>query len=306
MTTAFVSVPSTALNMRLLRAAQVPWYSAMTTWWLFGLVVSLKILLGRFDRRQLQAALTKQRNRLHGVSFQQDKEFFYSDYSSLKELHVDFMADCGDGWVSSRAASAATPLCCLECFVLLPSVSILVTRLRECWRSQSFVLRPKCETRGRTTTSRCRGLVFCSLVETWRTCFGSFSCTFVRTQWLLWTLDRYPAPSAESYEQRLFRVFEDAMPPPRNYDPVRVPQGCYVDHARLGSCTCRDISFRCSAIFQSKSPRFREDAQTCRSMTGLCALPFRATTTGWTGWSASSGIFAAETGWVVGYFRRYG
>ena len=86
---------------------QVAWYSAMTTWWLFGLLLSLKILLGRFDMRHLQAALSNRRRRLGSGGTGSDSGGYFDDYHTCSELHVDFMADCGDGCVCSHGCRRA-------------------------------------------------------------------------------------------------------------------------------------------------------------------------------------------------------
>lgn len=51
----------------------------------------------------------------------------------------------------------------------------------------------------------------------------------------------YPNPSDYSYEKRLFRPFEDALPPPRHYHPGRVvlhKPDLPPDHPAFSLCDC--------------------------------------------------------------------
>ncbi|KAF0700957.1 Aste57867_8527 [Aphanomyces stellatus] len=68
----------------------VPWYSMFMFDTGFQLLISLKIFLGRFDRRSMQAALHPNY-----------KEYLFDHSSEKDELWFDFMADCGDGFNSS-------------------------------------------------------------------------------------------------------------------------------------------------------------------------------------------------------------
>uniref|UniRef100_A0A061SNC4 Calcineurin-like metallo-phosphoesterase superfamily protein isoform 1 n=1 Tax=Tetraselmis sp. GSL018 TaxID=582737 RepID=A0A061SNC4_9CHLO len=48
----------------------------------------------------------------------------------------------------------------------------------------------------------------------------------------------YPNPSDYTYENRLFRPFEDALPPPRHYHPGRVVDDLPPEHPAFGLCDC--------------------------------------------------------------------
>ncbi|KAG9397865.1 hypothetical protein AC1031_016519 [Aphanomyces cochlioides] len=68
----------------------VPWYSMFMFDTGFQLLISLKIFLGRFDKRAMQAALHPNY-----------REYMFDHLADKDELWFDFMADCGDGFNSS-------------------------------------------------------------------------------------------------------------------------------------------------------------------------------------------------------------
>ncbi|ETV93544.1 hypothetical protein, variant 8 [Aphanomyces invadans] len=68
----------------------VPWYSMFMFDTGFQLLISLKIFLGRFDKRTMQAALHPNY-----------KDYLFDHLAEKDDVWFDFMADCGDGFNSS-------------------------------------------------------------------------------------------------------------------------------------------------------------------------------------------------------------
>merc|ERR1711871_1468181 len=80
----------------------VSWYSMALAITGLDVVVALKLFLGRFDIRTQQVAIERDEGfqKRCGDHTGSSKSFFF-DHSDRKEISVDFMADCGDGFNSS-------------------------------------------------------------------------------------------------------------------------------------------------------------------------------------------------------------
>ncbi|EQC35107.1 hypothetical protein SDRG_07341 [Saprolegnia diclina VS20] len=78
----------------------VPWYSMFVFDTAFELLISLKIFLGRFDMRAMQAAIHPNY-----------EDYMFDHLAEKDDLWLDFMGDCGDGFNSSYqvARSLAQP-----------------------------------------------------------------------------------------------------------------------------------------------------------------------------------------------------
>lgn len=157
----------------------VPWYSMFLFDTAFELLISLKVFLGRFDQRAMQKTL-----------YPHERDYVFDHLANRRELWLDFMADCGDGFNSSYqiARLLAQPTLEVDCPVptAAPSAS---------------------------STTRKTPTVFAKRV-------------FPRGDALVIGGDlAYPHPDPESYETRLWRCFEYAMKPPAEYDPAAISTG---------------------------------------------------------------------------------
>ena len=180
----------------------VTWYALVTSYTVVDLIISLKLFLGRFDMRTLQAALpysiqqpnerqTKQAPKLVQNAFKQKSAakhrpgseydnnesvmpFYYGQFENADVgdgFWFDWQADCGDGW---------NPTYQIARVMAQPSLSVSIKR------------------RGRAATN----------------------IVLPRPKLLIIGGDlAYPSPTEETYENRLFRPYECAMPPPPHYDP---------------------------------------------------------------------------------------
>jgi hypothetical protein len=170
------------------------------------LLIHLKLFVGRFDMRTLQAALPddyiyhskqekEERERAASLSylsssipaslpafppsssssapFSSSTPFYYSYLSQQNDIWFDFMSDCGDGWNSSYQVAR---------FLSQPYLSVPI----------------KSKVRG-------KGRVY-------------KQCRLPRGKVLLIGGDlAYPNPTEQTYEQRFFRPFECALPPPLSH-----------------------------------------------------------------------------------------
>ncbi|TMW64187.1 hypothetical protein Poli38472_012809 [Pythium oligandrum] len=138
---------------------------------------------------------------LQRALYPDDDAFYFDHLASKNELWLDFMADCGDGFNSSYqiARLLAQPELEVECPEELLNPA------------QSSSKNSKRKSKKQTVKK-----------------------VFPRGDTLLIGGDlAYPHPDSESYEQRLWRCFEYAMKPPRDYDPEAIstnkpylPEGC--------------------------------------------------------------------------------
>lgn len=164
----------------------VPWYSMFLFDTAFQLLISFKVFLGRFDQRAMQKALTPD-----------DAEYLFDHLAERDDLWLDFMADCGDGFNSSYqiARMLAQPTLEVDC-----EEEVAESEYESEDNSKAADSPKKKKPRMR-----------------------KFKRTFPRGEALVIGGDlAYPHPDAESYETRLFRCFEYAMRPPRDYDPQAI------------------------------------------------------------------------------------
>eukprot|EP00210_Caulerpa_lentillifera_P006894 g6591.t1 len=146
----------------------VPWYcgtSADLIKMSFDLTVSLKLFLGRFDMRMMEAATSN----VWSQGPHDGDGFTFLKFRNQDELVFDFFADTGDGGNSTYCIARA-----------LASPSLRVNNH------------------------------FCEKLDS--------SLFLPRAELLLLGGDlAYPSPSSESYAQRLFSPFHDAMPGPTEH-----------------------------------------------------------------------------------------
>ncbi|CAD7700191.1 unnamed protein product, partial [Ostreobium quekettii] len=175
----------------------VPWYcgtSADLVKVFIDLAVSLKLFLGRFDMRTMQAATSPSwcDRPHHGDGFT------YEQFDDQEELFFDFCADTGDGGNSTYTVARA-----------LAAPTITATQGAEADGTQKTISLPR----------------------------GSL---------LLIGGDlAYPGPSQETYEQRLFRPFQAALPGPPQDAPGRLV--VHKPDLPQGEHCCIDSPHRCSA-----------------------------------------------------------
>ncbi|DAZ93441.1 TPA: hypothetical protein N0F65_003138 [Lagenidium giganteum] len=163
--------------------SMVPWYSMFLFNTAFELLISLKVFLGRFDQRALQRAL-----------YPNDSDYYFDHLAERKDLWLDFMADCGDGFNSSYqiARLLAQPEIEVDCRVALPRATGLEKLKRRLSMSGPPAIKRK----------------------------------FPRADVLVIGGDlAYPHPNSETYESRFWRCFEYAMKPPSIYDPANISIG---------------------------------------------------------------------------------
>ncbi|MEW5320472.1 MAG: hypothetical protein WDW38_011542 [Sanguina aurantia] len=178
----------------------VPWYSGTSADLFitgFDLMVSMKLFLGRFDMRTMQAATaSSMADSFNDSTPAEGDGFTYEQYDDRPELWFDFIADTGDGgnptYTIARALAA-------------PSLTIPVSK--GCSQMAEAALAVAAGAGGSSSLDKDGGGVM----------------TLPRGELLLIGGDlAYPNPSQENYEERLFRPFQDALPPPAHYHPGRL------------------------------------------------------------------------------------
>ncbi len=211
-------IPADTLSM-------VPWYGIAMTTTAIDLIISFKLFLGRFDMRTLQFALSSARSNLFSSSGDSakgdeggrrdgggsgsgtDGRGQWNYLSDDEDLWFDFMADCGDGFNSSYhiARSLAQPS--LEVNLENPSTAQSIMEAVKQGNLGKGVasihkleeIRPLLKYIMKTDPSSSSG--------------GSKvprSIMLPRGKLLVIGGDlAYPSPSAETYEKRLFRTFEE-------------------------------------------------------------------------------------------------
>ncbi|KAG2491434.1 hypothetical protein HYH03_010220 [Edaphochlamys debaryana] len=172
----------------------VPWYSGTSAdlfKMLFDLLVSVKLFLGRFDMRAMQAATPSSMADSFNDKPSEGDGFMYEHLDERDELWIDFMADTGDGGNStySVASALAAPGLAVDLEAgALPS---------EAAEALALVDGAKAGKPGRLVLPRATLLIL----------GGDLA---------------YPNPSRDTYRQRLFRPFEDAFPPPPHFHAGRL------------------------------------------------------------------------------------
>ncbi|GAB4822190.1 hypothetical protein N2152v2_009236 [Parachlorella kessleri] len=163
-----------------------PWYSGTSAdllKTLFDLLVSVKLFLGRFDMRTLQAATGTLGNGPDPIP-QDGDGFTYEHLARREELWFDFCADTGDGGDPTYAVARC-----------MAAPQIQVTLPDE--------LVPE-DKKAPKNGSRRSGV----------------SKTLPRAELLVHGGDlAYPNPTDETYVQRLFKPYEAAFPPPSHVHP---------------------------------------------------------------------------------------
>lgn len=167
-----------------------PWYSGTSADLLktmFDLVVSVKVFLGRFDQRTMQAATA---NASDGGAAAASSTaapphdgdgFTYEHLAGHEEVWIDFTADTGDGGDSTY--SVARCLAATKVTVTLPPEMAAAAGAPPHLASSTTRVLP-------------------------------------RAQCLVHGGDlAYPNPTDETYEQRLFGPYQDAFPPPAQIHP---------------------------------------------------------------------------------------
>ncbi|GMH85648.1 hypothetical protein TrVE_jg6357 [Triparma verrucosa] len=165
----------------------VPWYSLLLVYTAFDIIIQLKVMLGRYDARSMQASVHGtwggSRSVKHSPSSpsktDEDEEgneeectlpagcvFDVKARNEKDDFWFDFMADCGDGFNSSYQVAKV---------LAQPELTVMTGNRKE------EVKLP-------------RGDIL--------VIGGDLA---------------YPDPSIETFEKRFFRTFEDAMPPPSSY-----------------------------------------------------------------------------------------
>eukprot|EP00873_Tetraselmis_striata_P039964 jgi/Tetstr1/460228/TSEL_005543.t1 len=216
----------------------VAWFSGTSADLLktfFDLIVSLKIFLGRFDMREMQVAASAADINRPRPNGRDGDGFTYEQFSERSELWLDFCADTGDGGDATYAVARA----------------MATPHLEVNWAEGVKPMQG---------SSRCRAKA------------ATGSMKLPRGDLMLIGGDlAYPNPSDYSYERRLFKPFEDALPPPRHYHPGRVvvhkpdlPPG----HPAFDMCDCDSPR---SAAYEEVPPTEVEHTKTqsswsCRAL----------------------------------------
>eukprot|EP00879_Flechtneria_rotunda_P018990 GHRR01019937.1.p1 GENE.GHRR01019937.1~~GHRR01019937.1.p1 ORF type:complete len:748 (+),score=303.12 GHRR01019937.1:256-2499(+) len=180
----------------------VPWYSGTSAdlfKTMFDLMISLKLFLGRFDMRTMQAATAASMADSFNDTPAEGDGFTYEHLHSKQELWFDFIADTGDGGNSTYAVARA---------LAAPKLTVPAT--------------------GRTAAQHPQqqhaagdGYASSSAHDVGSNSSNAFMLP--RGDVLLIGGDlAYPNPSRETFEQRLFVPFQEAMPPPPHYHPGRL------------------------------------------------------------------------------------
>jgi len=178
----------------------VSWYEMAATATAVDFLIHLKLFLGRFDMRTLQAAMpqTPQTNKTNLKNFSSLKlsaspksrrfaanpdhqhqtdslPFVYDHLSNDEDLWFDWMSDCGDGFNPSYQVAR-----------MLAAPTLKVTVKRKFSKLPGLMELPRAK------------VLFLG---------GDLA---------------YPTPNADTYENRFFNTFQCAMPPPANYRPEQI------------------------------------------------------------------------------------
>ncbi|KAK9862826.1 hypothetical protein WJX84_007158 [Apatococcus fuscideae] len=177
-----------------------PWYSGTSADMyrtVFDLVISLKLFLGRFDMRTMQAATAASPPGAGGEPPQEGDGFTYEHLAAKHELWLDFAADTGDGGDSTSASSGLST----QDASIDSGIGGWINTAAEPPAPAAPQLIPS-----HTAHGAHQGMQ-----------------TLPRADVLILGGDlAYPNPSNETYEKRFFRPFEAAMPPPPHVHPSRL------------------------------------------------------------------------------------
>jgi hypothetical protein len=186
-----------------------PWYSGTSADLIktfFDLMVSVKVFLGRFDQRTMQAVTATTTGGCGSaaaaasglpIAPHDGDGFTYEHLAEQEEAWIDFIADTGDGGDSTY--SVARCIAATKITVEIPK-EMLEASGAPCIPPSSIDHQQNSSYIAPTSTS--------------------ISRTLPRATCLVHGGDlAYPNPSDETYEQRLFSVYEDALPPPAHIHP---------------------------------------------------------------------------------------
>ncbi|GIL77238.1 hypothetical protein Vretifemale_6729 [Volvox reticuliferus] len=228
----------------------VPWYSGTSAdlfKTLFDLMVSVKLFLGRFDMRTMQAATAASMADSFNDTPNEGDGFTYEHLEERQQLWIDFIADTGDGGNPTYAVAAA---------LAAPALTVAV--------SEDLPRTPPSAAAGEDGGNKNAGGRGRTAAE------GGVpspprpggSLVLPRGDVLLVGGDlAYPNPSRETYQQRLFTPFSYALPPPPHFHPGRLvvhkpdlPPAWGVQEAHL-PCDLRGLSPRSSRRASSAALR---------------------------------------------------
>ncbi|GLI59475.1 hypothetical protein VaNZ11_001358 [Volvox africanus] len=228
----------------------VPWYSGTSAdlfKTLFDLMVSVKLFLGRFDMRTMQAATAASMADSFNDTPRDGDGFTYEHLDERPGVWIDFIADTGDGGNPTYAVAAA---------LAAPALTVAV--------SEDLSPTPSAAAAGEddgsdTAGGQGRTAADGGVASPPRP--GGF-LTLPRGDVLLVGGDlAYPNPSRETYQHRLFTPFSDALPPPPHFHPGRLvvhkpdlPPAWGVQEAHL-PCDLRGLSPRSSRWASSSALR---------------------------------------------------
>uniref|UniRef100_A0A7S1T4N1 Calcineurin-like phosphoesterase domain-containing protein n=1 Tax=Tetraselmis chuii TaxID=63592 RepID=A0A7S1T4N1_9CHLO len=185
----------------------VAWFSGTSADLLktfFDLVISVKIFLGRFDMREMQAASSAAEINRPTPNGCDGDGFTFEHLAEREELWIDFCADTGDGGDPTYAVARA-------------------------------MASPKLDVKWADGVEPMQGSKMCPSKSTGAVKLPRASLMLIGGDLA------YPNPSDYSYEKRLFKPFEDALPPPRHYHPGRVvvqKPDLPPDHPAFAMCEC--------------------------------------------------------------------
>jgi hypothetical protein len=206
-----------------------PWYSGTSADLIktfFDLVVSVKVFLGRFDQRTMQAVMATTTGGCGNadsmtsgvpVAPHDGDGFTYEHLAEHEEAWIDFVADTGDGGDSTYSVARC-----------LAAPQITVKLSKEMLEASGAPLPPSIPPPipgGLATTDTLNSSYITPPIHTTTTVTTDAAATTTtrvlpRATCLVHGGDlAYPNPSDETYEQRLFKVYEDALPPPAHIHP---------------------------------------------------------------------------------------
>jgi len=252
-----------------------PWYSGTSAdlvKTLFNLILSVKVFLGRFDQRTMQAVTATSSGGCGSAdaaasglpSAPHDGDgFTYEHLAEHEEAWIDFVADTGDGGDStySVARCLAAPQITVDLPKemleasgaplppLIPPISALAATDLQ---NGSFNTPPTHTATGTTNASPT------TRVLPRGTCLvhgGDLA---------------YPNPTDETYEKRLFKMYEDALPPPAHVHPGNLvinkpdlPPEYW--EAADRACTCPHSKMNSNGDVDSADGRNNSDGVPCHT-----------------------------------------
>ncbi|GFR41995.1 hypothetical protein Agub_g2809, partial [Astrephomene gubernaculifera] len=224
-------------------AAQVgvaqPDFLDMVPWWsgtsadlfktLFDLMVSLKLFLGRFDMRTMQAATAASMADSFNDTPSEGDGFTYEHLDDRKELWLDFIADTGDGGNPTYAVASALAAPALH--VALPEdmaglgLGAGAARAGDQQQQQdTLATQQQQQQPAQQAAATAAGKGQSAAAAATKSSDTAPSTLYLpRGDVLVLGGDlAYPNPSRDTYHQRLFGPFQAALPPPPHFHPGRL------------------------------------------------------------------------------------